>query len=189
MKKIFLLILAANALTLVQAQKTKNFSWGYKIGINGSNLRTENGSEDWKTGLATGLFFNVKLANNLSLQPEALYSSMGARNMNGGGSSLRLNYFSLPVVAKYTICKNLSVLAGPQIDMLIQAKAKSSNNSFTKITDEFKESSFNLTGGVEYWPAKCLGFSGRYIYGLSNIALLGNELKNSGVQVMAAVRF
>lgn len=173
-----------------QNNTSKKLDWGYKLGINGSNLRVENAADfNWKTGLATGLFFNIKLRSKLSLQPEALYSSMGAKNVIDGSGSLRLNYFSLPVMAKYTVCKNLSVIAGPQIDMLIQAKTKSINNSFTKVTDDYNESSFNLTGGVEYWPAHCFGFSGRYIYGLSDVTPGGSEIKNQAVQIMAAVKF
>src|SRR5215207_5213383 len=193
MKKFFFIPIVAFIAIASKAQNnpSKNFEWGYKLGINGSNLRVGNASDfTWKTGLATGLFFNIKLANNLSLQPEALYSSIGARNVINGSGSLRLNYFSLPVMAKYKVCKNLSVLAGPQIDMLILAKAKSSSNSFTKVTDSYSESSFNLTGGIEYWPAHCFGFSGRYIYGLSDVMLgSGVETKNQGVQIMAAVKF
>ena len=28
-----------------------------------------------------------------------------------------------------------------------------------KVTDEYYESSFGVTGGAEYWPAHCFGFS------------------------------
>lgn len=194
MKKIFVFILMTSVLTIAaQAQNkaAKKLTWGYKIGINGSNLRVKEDTDfNWKTGLATGLFFNVKLNDKLSLQPEALYSSMGARNVLNGSGSLRLNYFSLPVMAKYQICKRVVLMAGPQIDMLIQAKAKSSSNRFSKITDNYNESSFNVTGGAEYWPVQCLSFSARYMYGLNNVvANGGTELKNHGVQIMAAVKF
>jgi len=194
MKKFYFLILFASVFTnTVQAQNTtaKKLNWGYKIGINGSNLRIEDGADaNWKTGLATGLFFNIKLANKLSLQPEVLYSSMGARNVVNGSGSLRLNYFSLPVMAKYKVCKNFSVLAGPQMDMLIQAKTKSSSNQLSKVTNDYNESSFNLTGGAEYWPVHCFGFSARYIYGLNDVAGFDRiEMKNQGVQLMAAVKF
>jgi hypothetical protein len=194
MKKIFVFILMASVFTITsQAQNTtsKKLTWGYKIGINGSNLRVKDAADyNWKTGLATGLFFNIKLTDKLSLQPEALYSSMGARNVINSSGSLRLNYFSLPVMAKYKIHKGFAVIAGPQMDMLIQAKTKSSSNSFTKVTDNYNESSFILTGGAEFWPVHCLGFSARYMYGLNDVvAGSGAELKNQGVQVMAAVKF
>lgn len=194
MKKIYFFALMAIVFaTTAQAQKTttKNLTWGYKIGINCSNLRVEDGANtDWKTGLATGLFFNVKLTNKLSLQPEALYSSMGAKNVVNGSGSLRLNYFSLPVMIKYPVCKNLSVLAGPQIDMLIQAKTKSSSNQFDKVTNDYNESSFGFTGGAEWWPVHCFGFSARYIYGLNDVAGFDRvEMKNQGVQLMSAVKF
>ena len=193
MKKFFFIPILSLITIVSQAQDygSKKFNWGYKIGINVSNLRLENAADyDWKTGLATGLFFNIKLTNKLSLQPEALYSSMGARNVINNSGSLRLNYFSLPVMAKYKISKDFSVLAGPQIDMLILAKAKSTTNSFTKVTNDYKENSFNLTGGAEYWPVHCFGFSVRYLYGLNNVTpTSGDETKNHGVQLMAAVKF
>jgi hypothetical protein len=74
--------------------------------------------------------------------------------------------------------------------MLIQAKSKNSNSQFAKLTDDFNESSFNLTAGAEYMPWKCLGFTLRYIYGLSNIAEDGAmEMKNQGVQLTTAIKF
>ena len=196
MKKYFLLLLAGLFVAYTgNAQSTfipKKFSWGYKIGLNGSTIRMKNGHRpDWKLGLATGLFFNHQLGSRWSIQPELLYSSMGGRNVTADeGSSLRLNYFSLPLLARYQACQKLALLAGPQMDMLIQAKTKSSSNQFAKVTDDYKEGSFNLTGGIEYWPAHCLGFSARYIHGVNNIATTGKlEWKNQGVQVMAAVKF
>ena len=104
MKKLYLLLVLAFALSIsVYAQDTssKKMYWGYKIGLNVSNLRVENAADgDWKTGLATGLFFNFKIHDKLSIQPEFLYSSMGAANAGNDEGSLRLNYFSMPVLAR-----------------------------------------------------------------------------------------
>lgn len=193
MKKISLFILlAATLATAAQAQmaKTKKCSWGLKIGLNGSNIRMEGGeNSDWKTGLVAGAFVKIKAGERFSIQPEFLYSSMGGRNVHmAEGSSLRLNYFSLPVLAQYKLTNMLSVFAGPQIDVLIIAKGKS-NTEFSEESNMYKENSFNATGGLAVWPVHCVGISARYIYGLNNIAETGGmNMKNQGVQVTAAIK-
>jgi hypothetical protein len=184
---MFALLNAANAQT---APAGKKLNWGFKVGLNGSNIRVEDGlNSDWKTGLATGVFFTIKAGNKFTIQPEFLYSSMGGKNLGSAEeTSLRLNYFSLPLLAKYQVTNKLSVVAGPQVDVVINAKSKS-NAGFDEVTNNYRENSFNATGGIEVWPAKCLGFSARYIYGLNNIAETGvAKLKNQGVQVMLAVK-
>jgi hypothetical protein len=195
MKKIlFSALLMMSFLPLVMAQNNttaKKFSWGYKIGLNASNIRLEDAADtDWKTGLVTGLFFTIKTGEKLSLQPELLYSSMGGRNALESNSSLRLNYFSIPLLAKYQVCKKWNVIAGPQIDMMIQAKEKNSSNQFTKLTKDFKESSFNVTAGAEFSPLHCTAFALRYIYGFTNIAEFSTmKMKNQAIQLTAAIKF
>jgi hypothetical protein len=194
MKKISLFILMASiSLTSLHAQTVtrKKPNWGLKVGMNASNIRVEDGMDSrWKTGLATGAFFNIRTGNKFSLQPEFLYSSMGGRNlMTTSETSIRLNYFSVPVLVKYQLSNKFSFVAGPQIDVMIQSKIKSTDG-FDTVTDNFRENSFYGTGGVEFWPIKCFGVTGRYMYGLNNIAQIGTaKLKNQGAQVMAALRF
>ncbi|HZH67532.1 MAG TPA: porin family protein [Flavisolibacter sp.] len=203
MKKIsFFILMTALVAATVQAQNSmikKKGNWGIKTGLNLSNIRTEDGPDsDWKTGLAAGVFFTIKAGSKFSIQPEFLYSSMGGKNVvnnlgNTGfditGSSLRLNYFSLPLLAKFQVKNRFAVVAGPQVDVLIMAKTKSSTNQFSKVTDNYRENSFNATAGFELWPSHCFGLTARYIYGLNNIAATGiANLKNQGVQIMAAVK-
>lgn len=195
MKKIsFFILLTLVAAAAVQAQKTaagKKLNWGIKTGINVSNLRVENGiNSDWKTGLAIGTFFRINAGKKFQIQPEFLYSSMGGEVSDGNGTGkIRLNYFSIPVLAKYQWKNKLAIIAGPQIDMLIQAKRKSSTDQLSKVTANYKESSFNVTAGFEYWPSNCFGFSTRYIYGLNNVNAVGTtEMKNQGIQLMAAIK-
>lgn len=193
MKKFSAFIIGLFTLAAVaqaQTQPTqKRLSWGFKLGMNVSNIRVENGTaSDWKSGLATGISVNIKAGNNFSIQLEALYSSMGGRNLQGNETSLRLNYFSLPILAKYRFTNRFSVFAGPQFDVMILAKTKN-NDGFDEVTNDFKENSFNATGGIEVWPAKCLGFSARYIYGFNNILETDvMKWKNQGVQLAATIK-
>jgi hypothetical protein len=195
MKKItFSILMTALVAFSVQAQNStvkKKSAWGIKTGLNISNIRMEEGPDsDWKTGLATGVFFNINAGNSFSIQPEFLYSSMGGKNVGANSEgSLRLNYFSLPVLAKFKVKNKFAVVAGPQVDVLIMAKTKSSSNQFTKVTESYRENSFNGTAGFEFWPVHCFGLTARYIYGFNNIAASdAAKLKNQGVQIMAAVK-
>ena len=186
---LFSLIVNTEAQTQPQPTQ-KKLSWGFKLGINGTNLRRENrGDTDWKTGLVTGVYANIKTSNRFSFQPEFLYSSMGGKNFGmGDATSMRLNYFSLPILGKYRLSNKFSVFAGPQIDVMIVAKAKDASG-FEELTNDFKENSFNATSGAEFWPTKCLGFSGRYIYGFNNI--LNTDAvnwKNQGLQLALALK-
>jgi hypothetical protein len=198
MKKLSIFVLLALTISTISMAQTntaaKKFNWGYKIGFNTSNIRIENrGDADWKTGLVTGLFFTVKAGEKLSIQPELLYSSMGGRNviaLESNNTSLRLNYFSIPVLAKYRIAKNWNVVVGPQVDVLIQAKSKNNSSQFDNLTNDFKESSFNATAGAELTAWRAAAFTVRYIYGFTNVADFGpNEMKNQGIQVSAAFKF
>lgn len=191
MKKILLLALSASLVTVAShaqdAKKKKD--WGFKLGLNGSNIRTNSAGTDWKTGLVAGFFVKFKIDEKFSIQPEALYSSMGGKNlMTGSENGLRLNYFSVPVLAQYKVARNLAVLAGPQIDVLIQAKMKAASG-FTKVNDSYKEDSYNLTGGIAFWPVHCFGLTLRYIYGLNDISESSStNVKNQGVQLTASVK-
>lgn len=201
MKKFFAFILLITATAIsVHAQKltAKKLAWGFKTGINYSNLRVEDGTAyDWKTGLVVGAFFKIRGSHTFSLQPEFLYSSMGGKTGTGNSETkLRLNYFSIPVLAKYKVAEKLAVVAGPQIDILIGAKTKNKSNMFTGVSDNYREYSFNATGGVEFWPSHCFGLSVRYIYGLTNInpasstttGTNAQNSKNQGVQLTAAIK-
>ncbi len=190
---LFVFTLATTA-TAQNSTTSKKGSWGFKTGLNISNLRVSNGTDgSWKTGPAAGFFFNIKADHQLSFQPEFLYSSMGGKDLvANSGNSLRLNYFSVPLLLKYRIKNSFSIVAGAQIDVLIAAKTKNSSNQFAKVTDSYKEDSYNGTAGFEFWPTHCLGVTGRYIYGFNNInntSSVGNpELKNQGVQIMVALK-
>lgn len=200
MRKIcILLFLAALVSTGSQAQTTKKsrLGWGIKTGLNASKLNAATSTmwdEDWKTGFVFGAFFNINAGSKFSIQPEFLYSSMGGNLTSPLYSEKhRLNYFSIPVLAKFNIGKGWSVVAGPQIDMLISAKTGNSNGVTIKSTNNFNEESFNLTGGLEFFPGKCFGLSARYIHGLSDVRINDGTLnavqfRNQGVQLTAAIR-
>ncbi len=205
MRKIitfFTICLFATTSLLAQDQTTKTKSkgaFGLRSGVNLSsvNLETTSGSSDagWKSGFVAGAFVRIPISGNFSLQPEFLYSSLGAKidESVNNDNRYRLNYFTIPVLAKIRLNKMFSVVAGPQVNFLIQAKRveyNGDNKSFYKETDSFEESDFGVTGGVEMDLFKCLNVSARYLHGLKDIDPSSlREMKNQAVQFTLGVTF
>lgn len=196
MRKIFTITFIALLLsTSLLAQKKKWGHFGLKTGLNYSSINTDDDVDNkWNTGFVLGAFVKIPLGKGWGVQPEFLYSAMGGGIETGipPRNDYRLNYFSIPVIIKYKLCKSLNVVAGPQIDFMIQAKRRNSGLT-SKVTDDFKESSFNGTGGVEWWPTRCLNLGLRYIHGFSNIlndegnTQNPNNWKNRGVQLTLGI--
>jgi len=118
MNKIVLFLLTSIFITAVsQAQEIK---FGVKGGLNLSTL-----SGDSPNISGRGAVLEVKFNDKFALQPELLYSEQGASAENGQlvniETKLRLNYINIPILAKYYLTKGLSVEAGPQLGILIDA--------------------------------------------------------------------
>lgn len=203
MRKIFsFLLLIALTATVAYAQKKspgkKHLNWGFRTGASFTTLRTDAADTDieWRTRYVAGIFFNIRVNDNFMFQPEFLYSGMGGNIVDPveGKSTLRLNYFSIPVLAKYKFAKKWAAVLGPQFDFLIQAKQAMGNN-VSKVSDDYNEKSINAAAGFEFWPLKKVGFSGRYIHGFTDIGKTHNNpaantvsLKNQAVQLTVAVK-
>lgn len=195
MRKFFIIflitILSSSGLF---AQKKIKSSFGIKSGINFSTLRLDGTGSgiwetEWKTGLVAGGFVNIQVSNRYAIQPEFIYSSMGGRLVSSGAGTdrYRLNYFSIPILAKINICKSFSAVVGPQVDILIQAK-KYTDAGYYKVTDNFEEHDFLVTGGVEYWLLKFLSLTARYMHGLTDIDPSTLIMKNQGVQISVGIK-
>jgi hypothetical protein len=197
MRKIFslalILVLTTSA---VLAQETspgkKHLNWGLKTGFNLSTLQMEEASGDatkFRAGFVFGAYFKIKAGTSLSIQPEFVYSAMGAKRVSplNGDATFHLNYFSIPVLANYHFSKKWNVVLGPQFDFLIIGKTvKGSEES--EDTGSYEDHSINLTGGLEFWPCSRVGFSGRYIHGFTDINRDATDAKNRGVQFTVALK-
>lgn len=181
----------------VSAQNKKGgSSFGLKSGMNFSGFRTSGTSSQfwetgWKTGFVAGFFVEMNCGTRFALQPEVLYSSMGGelKHSSGGAETDRVNYLSIPVLGKFNLAKKLNVVAGPQLDFLIQAKRLDANDNATKATDDFKDKDIALTAGLEYSLFKCLNITARYIYGFSDVDRRSNlESRNQGIQLNVGVK-
>ena len=164
MKKIILSAITVMAFAFTNAQETK---FGVKGGLNITSFSGGN-YYDAKSlvGFQVGGFAEIKIIERLSIQPEVLFSTQGAKQEFGNTDfDTKLNYINVPVLAKFYITKQFTVEAGPQIGFLVSAK-----NNGNDAKDSFKtfDTGFNFGAGYNFTENVSVGL--RYTVGLANIA-------------------
>lgn len=183
MKKILIILVGLLFLNNIHAQVLK---FGFKGGVNFSNYSNGNiQGVDFKTitNFHAGIVTEIRIFENLALQPELLYSTQGSE-LNGFGEQIKneLGYLSVPVLAKFYLTNNgLSLEAGPQFSVLV-----SERNEIN--TDDSSTFDFGVAAGLSYKITNKLFISGRYIAGLSEVKR-DAEVKNSVIQLSLGVLF
>ena len=155
----------------VNAQKSKRdegIKLGIKGGLNVANLMGDMEEVAIRTSIHAGLVAEIIVNDKFSIQPELLYSGQGASDTREGGGRIKLDYITLPVLAKFPIASGLSVEAGPQLGFLVSAKYKD-NESNETVKDLYKTMDFGLDAGLEYELNSGVFFQGRYNLGLTDI--------------------
>ena len=182
-KTIATLILLVLGTGISQAQLLK---FGVKAGVNFANYTGGDVSGmDFKTitSYHGGMIMEVKLFENLALQPELLYSTQGSE-LKGLVDQIKneLGYISIPVLAKFYLTSNeLSLELGPQASFLVSERNEVSSND----TNSFE---FGLAGGLSYKITKSIFVSGRYVAGLTE-AKKDADVKNSLIQFSVGYLF
>src|SRR5678809_822501 len=184
MKRKTILLLAVSiaiaATAFSQTTQLNRISGGIVAGANYSYLNTNDEitgiSYDWKWkfGPAGGIYFNIPFGNTVSLQPNLLYSQMGAKyyvtdNTGTYKWTQNMGYLSVPVPLKINAGNSIAFLVGPQFDFLVGASVKDASDNKTKNEDQFNQFDFALTGGLQIMPNAPVSLTLRYMHGLSNL--------------------
>jgi Outer membrane protein beta-barrel domain len=197
---ISLLLFSGNTQLTAQQPADPPFKrFAFQAGANISNMNFNKGytatliHQDavWKTGFTLGFLLRVPLAKNLFLQPEYAYTQR-----KGADKTLAINYsldyLSMPVLLNYKITPAISILAGPQFELLMSAKS-SNNGVSTGITHDTEERSIGITGGLELEIKKLFFISARYLQGLNHIGIGQRsnvkEFEYQAVNLTVGVRF
>ena len=191
MKKLILSAIAIMAFAFSNAQETR---FGIKGGLNLTNF-TGDVDTNIKAGFHVGGFAEIKIIENLAIQPELLFSTQGARyNMIGvnQSGSYKLDYINVPVLAKFYVTKQFTVEAGPQIGFLVSAK-----NEDRDIKDAYKTADYGFNFGAGYNFTDNFSVGLRYAIGLSGIFDRNYEdfsdyydsTKNSNFQISLGYKF
>lgn len=182
MKKIFLFPIFLLIL-FSQTYAQTELRIGAKGGVNFSNIAgdfTEKFTN--QTGFHIGGTLEIPLIDKLSLQPEILYSTQGAKNnetaVDGPLTETKLDYLNIPLLGKYYLTEGLSVMAGPQVGLLLAAENEITPSGFMEgPTQPYKEDVkkyFNTVDagivlGAEYRFPFGAFLQLRYVIGISNV--------------------
>ncbi|MGV3696282.1 porin family protein [Flavobacterium sp.] len=148
MKKLLCIAVLLVGVASVQAQKTQ---FGVKAGVDFATVKvkvagtTVSASE---TGFFLGGFASIGVSEKFAVQPELLYVAISDSN-----------FFSLPVLAKYTFAEKFSALAGPSFNYFSDAEE-----------DKFK---LNLDLGAMYDITENIDVNAKYSLGFGDVAVSG----------------
>lgn len=181
MKKLAITIMFAAISSFAMAQ---SFSFGPKAGLNISNYTGGNIESDARVGYHLGGLLNFGIGNHFSIQPEVLFSTIGAKvDRSGNKDDFKISYVTVPVMLKLKTTGGFYVELGPQVGF------RTSTNIPNQTIENFANNlDLAAAGGIGYQSNIGLGIGVRYIAGLSKVGNFnpGNginpDFKNSVIQ-------
>lgn len=149
----------------VSAQK---FQLGLKGGVNISNFSGgdfQNLDKKALIGFHGGAFFSFLLGNNLAIQPEAIFSSQGAKLENAGQKeNFKVTYLNVPVLVKFRFNGGFYLEAGPQVGFKLNEDVPNNTiDNFAKNLD------LSIDAGLGFHSSSGLGIGARYSAGISKV--------------------
>ena len=181
MRNLLLLLVFVSS-TVSQAQ----INFGGKVGANLSNFIGDDADDaKSKFGFNVGVLAEIPIASTFAVKPELVFSTQGSKTETGSDKYIfRLDYFNLPVLIKYKTSSGFITETGPQLGLLIGAKAVN-NDVESDVKNQFTTTDFSWAFGLGYEIADYgFGINFRYNLGLSDIAEGDNSnLKNSVYQL------
>ena len=193
-KSILVLAMMVFTTSIVTAQEFVRF--GAKGGVNFSNFSGDGFSdfddENARTAYHLGLVAEIPLSPRFSIQPEVLYSAQGydiVRIDDGSDIEHKLDYVTVPVLAKVYILDGLSLEAGPQFGFLADHEVGDGDNDVEVNNDNVN--SFDLGVGLGAgFQINNFFLYGRYNAGLTDIYDVESvDAKNSVIQAGVGLMF
>lgn len=209
MKKIIFTAAAVFAFVFANAQDIK---FGVKAGVGASTLSGDVENADAKFSGHVGGFAEFKF-DKFAIQPEIQFSLQGAEwelydywsegDYYSSKIEANLVYLNVPIIAKYYVMDKVSVEFGPQIGILLSAKADYTytnsgyydydvDSSDENIRDDLKTIDFGLNFGGAYHLNKNMAVGLRYTLGLTDINDMpydNSKVKNQVLQASFAYNF
>ncbi len=175
MKKTFIFLTAICLTVFSQTAFAQGAEIGLKAGLNLANLSGDFGDDSFEnaTSFHGGAYARFMINDNFGIQPEALFSRVGGE-AETGELSLRYDYFSLPVLARFKVVGPLYAHVGPQFNFLTGSEAKGSLvDNFPGVgavlEDDSESFDLSLAFGLDVNLPIGLNVGARYLYGLSDV--------------------
>lgn len=179
MKKLaFLVVTLLTISQITNAQS--NVKFGIKAGLNYANFTNTEIQTDAISSYHAGLLVEIGLFDNLAIQPELLYSTVGA-TINDPINDIKeeLGYISIPVMAKFNLSETVFIEAGPQGSFLLSNKDR---------LEDYNDLDLAANVGLGLNLTKNIFASARYSLGLTEISR-NAEAKNAVFQVSVGLLF
>ena len=200
MKNLAVILILLNQYLILSAQYSESSrqKFGVRAGINYSLINFNKAffppspavKNIWKPGFTIGALLQLHLNDRFTIEPEYAYTQMNGKDPRIN-TSYTINYLSLPIFIKIKVLEKLSILAGPQFDLLISAK-ENTNNATTSIEHQTEERSISGIVGVELQVYRSFFVDARYQKGFNHIGIQRsdiNEFKWAGVMIAVGMHF
>jgi len=185
MKKITLLSLAL-LLAGTLSVSAQGFYYGPKAGLNLSSFTKTSFSKS-RLRAHVGAFGGYQIDNWIAVQAEALYSWQGSKN-DDTDVKTSMNYFKIPILAKFFIIRGLNVETGISFDFRTAAKTKYDSETHT-IKGATKGFDFSIPIGINYQFARRFDVGLRYYVSTARLSENShNKAKNSNCMLSVGFR-
>jgi len=188
-QKFFCTTILIMMCVIVNAQE--KFQYGLKAGLNISNYSGEfdfsEAEAEGQVSFHAGLVTEIRLINNLSIQPEVLYEKENFKISNldeGIDTEFKLDFISIPFMFKYYITNNFQALAGPEYGIKLDhdrdliRNSRYDTNELDKLNDKV---SVNIGASYKF---ENLSIYGRYRIGTAEVYDIDYvNLKSSGIYI------
>lgn len=178
-------------------------TYGVKGGLNVAKLIGGEKGFDARGGFHIGGFVEIKISEKFYIQPELLFSQQGTKGtfteFDGWQIyelevTAKYDYLNIPIMGKFAVTKEFSLLAGPQIGFLISAKQKvevESTSLEIDVKDGLKKLDLGINFGAGYDFTNNLFAEVRYNLGLREIGKEAEVLvgKNGVIQISIGYKF
>jgi hypothetical protein len=166
---------------------------GIEAGANFDKIQGQSFNDGFNAGFQGGAFVDIGIGKTLGIEPEVLFNQTNTQYVKGSnniiptltdGSSVNLNYLTIPVLLNINAAKLLTLQAGPQYGILMNKK----NTLLEDGSAAFKSGNFGIVLGARL-NIGALKVFGRYNIGLSNISDATNSDKWTSQQIQLGLGF
>lgn len=187
MKKLFFTVALATLVFTAQSY-AQDVKFGAKAGLNISNFSGGDADRNSLLSFHVGAVSEIPLSEKFSLQPELIYSRQGSEAQNPESVKIKLDYLSIPIIAKYYLVDGFSLEFGPQASFLINDKAEFIDSDLPDEDTDASGFDFGANAGLGYDITSDLFVQARYYFGITTVAE-NPDIKNSVFQLSLGYNF
>ena len=171
--------------------QSQNF--GVKAGLNLSTLAGDTEGLKIKPGLHIGALAQFELSDMFKLQPELIFSQQGYAVEAIDDAKVNMSYLNIPIIAKFYLGGGgFNIQAGPQIGLLLAAKAKFPGIDDQDVKEQLESFDFGVAVGLGYDISNIV-IDARFIPGFTNTSKAASDADvsdpNQNIQVSVGYTF